>query len=62
MHVERGGIELGQDIYLIETGIDAIRYRDVDDAMLAAERNGGLRSLFRQGIEAGSFSASQDDR
>jgi len=40
VHMERGGIELGKDVNLVESGIDAVGYRDVHNAVLAAEWDG----------------------
>jgi len=39
MSVQRGRIELGQNKYSVDTGMDAIADRDIDQAVFAADRH-----------------------
>ena len=39
---------LGQDEYLADAGVDAIRQREIDDAVFAAERRGRFGALVRE--------------
>ena len=49
--VERMGLVLDQDRNLAQAGVQAVAEREVDDAILPAERNGRFRALIRQGIQ-----------
>src|SRR5205823_3579350 len=44
-----------------QAGVDAIRYGDVDDAVLAGQRHGGLRAFLRQREETRAGTATHDD-
>ncbi len=43
----------------IDAGVDTVGKREINDAVLAAERNGGLCQLFGKGIQACTLTASQ---
>ena len=47
--VERARVVLGQDDDVVDVGVDAVGQREVDDPVLAAERDGGLGALLRTG-------------
>jgi len=59
--VQRRGIELGQEINALETGVDAIGNRDVDKAIFAAERDGGFTAVAREWKESRALSAAHND-
>ena len=59
--MERSGVELGQDINLIETRIDTVRDRDIDDTVFPPERDCGFGTFFGERIKARALSASEDD-
>jgi len=61
MEVETRRVELGEDVDFLETGVDAIGNRDIDDAELAPERNGWFGSFLGEWIKAGTFSSAQYD-
>ena len=44
--VEQQRLVLRQDTDCVDAGIDAVGEREINDAVLAAERNGGLCQLF----------------
>ena len=43
--VQRGGLKLGEEEYPVDLGIDAIRDRDIHEAILAREGNRGLAAF-----------------
>ena len=47
--VERARVVLGQDDDVVDVRVDAVRQREVDDPVLAAERHGRLGALLRTG-------------
>src|SRR5688572_20811402 len=55
------GLILRQNEYLADPGVDAVRQREIDDAVLAAERRGGLGALVRELHEALTAAARHDD-
>ena len=59
--MERGGIELCQDIDAAEPGIDAIGNGNVHQPVFTRQRHGGLGALFGQGVQACSLAAAHDD-
>ena len=56
------GKELGQHEDALDSRVDAIRNRDVDDAVLPRETYGRFSPPYREGIKPCSPSAAQDDR
>ena len=60
--IERCRVELGQDEDSPDAGVKAVADRDVYKAVLAADRNGGLRPKVCQRKEPGALTAAQDDR
>jgi hypothetical protein len=62
MAIERGGIELRQNINPLDLRIDAIADGNIDQAILGGERNRWLGAQFGQGIEPGSGASTQNDR
>ena len=60
--VQADGLVLGQDEDLAEVAVDAVGEGEVDDAVDAAERDGGLGSIAGQGFEPGPSTAGQHDR
>ena len=59
--VERGGIELGQDVDAAEPGIDAVGNRDVDNPVFAGQRHGRFGAVLGQGEESAPLPATHDD-
>ena len=58
---QRLAAELGQHIDGINAGIDEVAQHEVDDAILASERNRGFGALLGERVEPGAFSTGQDD-
>jgi hypothetical protein len=61
VEMERGRIILGEDIYLIEVGIDAIRDRNIDDSVLSPEGNGRFGAILSEGEEPGAFTSAENN-
>ena len=59
--VEGGGVKLGQEVDLVDAGIETVGNGDVDQAVFAAKRDGGLATEFGEGGEACPAAASHDD-
>jgi len=57
---QRLRFELGQYIYGIDFGIDEVAEYEVDQAVLASERNGRFGPVHGEGIEAAAFATSHD--
>ncbi len=60
--MERAAVELRQQEDPAQTGVEAVADGDVDEAILAGQRHGGLGAIFRQREEAGAGPAAHDDR
>ena len=50
---------LGQDADGIDLGVDAVGKREIDDAVFAAERHGGLRRVLRQDHQTAALASGQ---
>lgn len=59
---ELQGFVLGEAEYTPKPGIEAVREREVDDAIVSAERNGGLGRVPCQRREALASAAGKKDR
>ena len=59
--VEAVRLVLGQHHELSQARIDQIRYREIDQAVLAPEGNGGLRTIDGEGHEALTLTTGEDD-
>ena len=59
--VQRGAVELREQVDALEVGVDAVRDRDVHDAVLARERHGGFRALLGQRKKPRARAATHDD-
>ena len=59
--VERERLVLGEDVDPAQVGVDAVGERDVDDAVDAAEGDGGFGAVAGEGIEPFSRASSQQD-
>ena len=57
--VQLQGTILGQHTHGINAGIDTVGKGEVNDAILAAERNGGLGHVTGQSVQSAALSASQ---
>ena len=57
--VERERLVLGEDVDVAQVGVDAVRQRDVDDAVLPGEGDGGLGAIACEGKQALARAASQ---
>ena len=60
--VERARVVLGQDDDVVDVRVDAVRQREVDDPVLAAERDGRLGALLGQDRQALALAAGKDHR
>jgi hypothetical protein len=60
--VKRGGVELREQEDPIDVGVDAVTDRDIDQTVLARERNCRFAPLHGQWIETGATPAAHDDR
>ena len=60
--VERPRVVLGQDDDVVDVRVDAVREREVDDPVLAAERHRRLGALLGQDREAFALAAREDHR
>jgi len=59
--VERLGVELGQDEDPPDVRVEAVADGDVDEAVLARQRDGGLGAVLGQRVQPGALAAAQDD-
>ncbi len=59
--MHRGGIELGQQVDLIEPAIEAIADRDVHESVHAGEGHGRLGALSGERAQTGAASTADDD-
>ena len=59
--VQRGRVELRQQIDALEVGVDAVRDGDVHQAVLAGERHRRLGAILGEGEQARALSAAHDD-
>jgi len=59
MTMQRGGHVLAQDKDAIDTGIDAIADRNVDQAVRAAQRHGWLGTLLGERVETGPLPSTR---
>ena len=57
--VELQGLVLGENTYGVDTGIDAVGQRKVDDAVLAAEGDGRLGGFLRQNLQTAALATGQ---
>ncbi len=60
--VEGARVVLRQDHDVVDVRVDAVAQREVDDPVLAAERDGRLGPLLREDREARTFAAREDHR
>ena len=58
---QRAGAVLGQDEHPVDPRVHAVGQREVDDPVLAAERDGGLGAVIREDGEALAGATGQDD-
>ena len=58
---QRLAAELRQHVDRVDAGVDEIAQDEIDDAILAAERNGRFGAFLGQRIEPGSFTAGEHD-
>ena len=56
--VKRGGVELREDVDLVDVAVEAVADGDVDEPVVSAEGNGGFGSLFGERVETRSSAAS----
>lgn len=61
MAIEGGGVELGEDIDLIDPGVDAVGHWDVNEAVGTTNGDGRFGSVLGEGVETGACSSSEDD-
>ena len=59
--VQRGGIELRQNVNAPEAGVDAVGNRDVHQPVFAGQRHGGLGALLGEREQARALPAAHDD-
>ena len=60
MHMQGGRIELGQDVYLFEAGIDAIGYGNIHYPVFATEGYRRLGPVFCQRIQSCPLASAQN--
>ena len=58
---QRLALELGEDVDRVDARVDEVAEDEVDDAVLAAERNGRLGALLGEGIEASALPSGEND-
>ena len=51
MPVEAGGVELGQAVHFVDIGVDAVGDRNVDQAVVGAQRDSWLGPLLSQRVQ-----------
>jgi len=59
--VQGGGVELRKQVNLVVAGVDAVADGDVDEAVFATERDGGLATVFGERVEPAAAAAAHDD-
>ena len=59
--VERGAVELGEDVDAAEAGVQAVANRDVYEAVFSTKRDGGFRTFLGERKESGAGTAAHDD-
>ena len=59
--VQRGGIELRQNVDAPEAGVDAVGDRDVHEPVFARERHGGFGAVLGQWKQPRALAAAHDD-
>src|SRR6185503_21377830 len=59
--VERRGVELGQNEDSADVGVQAVADRNVDQAIFAGDRHGGLRTQLREREEARTLPAAEHE-
>ena len=57
--VEADRVKLGQHVHAIQSAIDAVRQRNINQPILASQRHRRLRTVLRQRIKSCAPSASQ---
>ena len=60
MVIQRARVVLGQDDDVVDQRVDAVREREIDDPVLAAEGNRGLRADAGEDREALAFATGED--
>lgn len=58
MAVQRGGVELREDVDLVDVAVEAVADGDVDESVVSAERNSRFGSLLGEWIETSSGTTS----
>ena len=59
--VQRGGIELGQQVNAAQAGVDAVGNGDVHQPVFAGERHGGFGAFLGEREKARALAAAHDD-
>ena len=59
--VQADGLELREDEDPVDAAVDAVGDRDVDEAIFAGERHGGLGAVVGERLEARAATATEDD-
>src|SRR5262249_22686877 len=60
--VKTDRVELREDVDAIEPAVEAVRDRDVDEAVFAGQWHGGLGPQLRERVEPGPFASAEDER
>jgi len=60
--VERGRVELREDVDLGDAAVQAVAHRHVDQAVRAADWHRRLGALLGQGVQAAAGTTAEDDR
>ena len=59
--VQRRGVKLGENIDPAKARINAVRDRDVHNAVFARQRHGGFGAVLGEGKQAGALPAAHDN-
>ncbi len=59
--VEARGLELREDVDLVDLAVDAVGDGDIDEPVLARERHGGFGTVLRERQEPRAAAAAEDD-
>src|SRR5437667_2542132 len=62
MSMQRHGVELRQQIDRAQPGVQAVADRNINNAILAAERNSRFSAIFCEGEQTRARTAAHDDR
>jgi hypothetical protein len=59
--VQRGRVELGQAVDLVDVAVEAVADRDVNEAVVSAQWHSRLGALLGQGVKTRTSTSSQNN-